>query len=345
MVSERVSPEGSGGLWVFIEENNGAPALVSLELLSQGRILADQLNIAVTTIFIGGEVAHHARELIYYGADTVIIAEDPVVKDYRCEVYTDIIVEHVLKRKPEILLIGATSVGRDLAPRVAARLKTGCMADATKLDIDREMRLIVATKPFLGRNLMADIICPHHRPQIVTVRPGILERQVPDESRQGDLIYADVSVKEEEVRVRVVESMHSHEATVNLSAAEKIVAGGMGLGNAGGFDLLKELADLLGAEVGATSLPVDAGWISQDRKIGQTGKAVRPRLYIACGISGAVQHTAGMINSELIVAINKSPKAEIFDIADYGIVSDLYTVVPAIIDELKAHERRDQKTY
>jgi electron transfer flavoprotein alpha subunit len=335
MLGENVPPQGYGGVWVFIEESDGVPIGVSLELLGEARMLADKLCVGVTGILIGGEVADHAKELIYYGADKVIIADDPVAKDYRCEVYTDIIVEQVLKRKPEILLVGATCTGRDLAPRVAARLNTGCVADAIMLDIDQEMRLIVATKPFFGRNLMADIICPQHRPQVVTVRPGIMELRAQDKNRKGDLIYVDLNIKEADVKVKVVDTIPLTADGAKLGEAEKIVAGGMGLGDAAGFDLLKELADLLGAEIGATSLPVDEGWVSQDRKIGQTGKTVKPRLYIACGISGAVQHTAGIMNSELIVAINKNPEAEIFDVADYGIVDDLFKVVPAIIDELK----------
>lgn len=335
MLGENVSPQGYEGVWVFVEENDGVPMGVSLELLGAARILADKLCVDVTGILIGREVADCAEELIYHGADKVIIAEDPMAKDYLCEVYTDIVVEQVLKRKPEILLFGATCKGRDLAPRVAARLNTGCVADAIKLDIDQEMRMIVAIKPFFGRNLMADIICPQHRPQIVTVRPGIIEMRAQDKSRKGDLIYADLELKEQDIKVKVVDTIPLTADGANLGEAEKIVAGGMGLGDAAGFDLLKELADLIGAEIGATSLPVDEGWVSGDRKIGQTGKTVKPLLYIACGISGAIQHTAGIMNSKLIVAINKNPAAEIFDVADYGIVDDLYKVVSAIIGELK----------
>ena len=326
-------------LWVFIEQKDGAPIRVSLELLGKGCILADKLGADVAAIFVGQKITNQAQELIYYGADKVIIADDRLAIDYRTEVYTDIIVTQALKRKPEILLFGATCIGRDLAPRVAGRLSTGCTADCTQLDIDQGKGLIVAGKPFLGRNVMADIICPHHRPQVVTVRPGVMELPAQDKTRRGELIYADVDFKEEDIKVKILDSIKSDTVGVNLENAEKIIAGGMGLGDAAGFELLKELADLLGAEMGATSPPVDAGWISHERQIGQTGKVIRPRLYIACGISGAIQHYVGMINSELIVAINKNPKAEIFDFADYGIVDDLYEIVPEIIDELKKLKR------
>ena len=333
-----MSPENLGeyrGLWVFIEQRDGEPARVSLELLGKGRALADKLRADVTAIIIGEGVSGIAEEMIYYGADRVIIADDPIAKDYRTEVYTDIIVEQVLKEKPEILLIGATCVGRDLAPRVSARLNTGCTADCTELDLDTQMRLIVATKPFFGRNLMADIICPFHRPQMVTVRPGVMGLKTLDRERKGQLISIDVDLKEEDIKVKVVDTVRSASDGVSLEEADKVVAGGMGVGGAEGFEMLKELADLLEAKVGATSLPVDASWISKDYQIGQTGKTIRPRLYIGCGVSGAIQHSAGMINSELIVAINIDPKADIFNFADYGIIGDVNQIVPALIKELR----------
>ena len=335
MSAEKVDPLEYKGLWVFVEQKEGEAVRVSLELLGKGRSLADRLGVGVTAILIGNGVSDQAEELIYAGADEVIVADDPIAEAYRTEVYTHIMVREVRKRRPEILLIGGTCVGRDLAPRVAGRLNTGCTSDCTELEIDRESRLLVATKPFLGRNLMAEIVCPEIRPQIVTLRPGIMELLEKDRGRKGDLIYVDVGLREEDVTVKVIDRVRSASEGVSLDEADKIVAGGMGVGDEAGFETVKELAELLGAEMGATSLPVDEGWISQDRKIGQTGKSVRPRLYIACGISGAVQHTVGMVNSELIVAINKDPKAEIFDVADYGIVDDLHKVVPAIIDELR----------
>ena len=332
-----MSPANLGeysGLWVFIEQSDGMPARVSLELLGTARGLADKLGGDVTAVSIGKGVSGTAEQLIYYGADRVITADDPIAREYRTEVYTDIMVELVLREKPEILLIGATCRGRDLAPRVSARLNTGCTADCTELDIDKESGLLVATKPFFGRNLMADIICPFHRPQMVTVRPGVMELKAQDRGRKGELISVDVDLKEGDIKVKVVDTIRSGSDGVSLEEADKVVAGGMGVGSVEGFEMLRELADLLDAEVGATSLPVDAGWIPKDCQIGQTGKTIRPRLYIGCGVSGAVQHAAGMIHSELIVAINSDPKADIFDFADYGIIGDVNQIVPALIKEL-----------
>lgn len=323
------------GLWVFVEQGDRKPARVSLELLGKGRTLADKLGVVVTAILIGQNVTEMAEELIFYGADRVIIADDPIAKDYRTEINTDIIFEQVLKEKPEILLIGATCIGRDLAPRLSARLNTGCTADCTELDIDKEMRLIVATKPFFGRDLMADIICPFHRPQMVTVRAGVMELKDKDRKREGELIYIDVNLKKEDTKVKVLETIRSVSDSISLEEADKVVAAGMGVGNKEGFEMVKELAKLLGAQVGATSLPVDEGWISDDKKIGQTGKTIRPKLYIGCGVSGAIQHSAGMINSELIIAINTNPKADIFNFADYGIIGDVNQIVPALIKELR----------
>ena len=324
------------GLWVFVEQRDGTPAQVSLELLGKGRDLAEKLKVDVTAILIGHNVSEMAEELIFYGADRVIIADDPIVKDYRTEIYADILAEQVFKEKPEILLIGATCIGRDLAPRVSARLNTGCTADCTELDIDKEMRLIVATKPFFGRDLMADIICPFHRPQMVTVRPGVMELKDQDRKRQGELIYVDVNCKEEDIKVKVLETIRSVSDSISIEEADKVIAAGMGVGSKEGFEMVKELAELLGAQIGATSLPVDEGWISEDKKIGQTGKTIRPKLYIGCGVSGAIQHSAGMINSELIIAINTNPKADIFNFADYGIIGDINEIVPALIKELRA---------
>ena len=322
------------GLWVFIEQEDRRPIRVSLELLGKGRTLADKLGVDVTAILIGEGVSAIAEELIYYGADRVVIADDPIAKDYRTEVYADIIVEQVLREQPEIFLIGATYIGRDLAPRLSARLHTGCTADCTELDIDKEMRLIVATKPFFCGNLMAAFICPSHRPQIVTVRPGIMQLRSQDRERKGELISVDVNLREEDIKVKVHETVRSASNGASLEEADKVIVGGMGIGDRKGFEALKELADLLGAKLGATSPPVDAGWISKDYQIGQTGKTIRPRLYMGCGVSGALQHSAGMINSELIVAININPKADIFNFADYGIIGDVNQIVPALIKAL-----------
>jgi len=323
------------GLWVFVEQRDGQPARVSLELLGAGRALADKLDAQVTALVIGYGIAEIAQGLISYGADRVMVADDPVVKEYRTEVYADIIVEQARAGKPEIMLIGATCFGRDLAPTVAARLRTGCTADCTELAIDTDTGLLVATKPYFGRNLMADIICPFRRPQMVTVRPGVMESKAQDRARHGEIILVVVNIKELDTRVKIIETVRSAPEGVPLEEAEKVVACGMGVGDEQGFEAVRELSDLLGAQVGATSLPIDEGWISEDRKIGQTGKTIKPKLYIGCGVSGAIQHSAGMINSECIVAINTNPKAEIFNFADYGIVGDVKEVIPALIKHLR----------
>lgn len=328
------------GLWVVIEQRHGETVKVSLELLGEGRGLADKIGSSVTALLIGENVTAMAEELIWYGADKVIIADDPVCKHYRTEVYTDIISIQAVRENPEIILFGATFMGRDLAPRVSARLKTGCMSDCTKLDIDEDSGYLVATKPFFGRDLMTDIICPFQRPQIATIRPGVIEMKKQDRQRQGEIVFSGINLREEYIKVKVVDTVSTASDSVPLDKAEKVVAGGMGVGNKEGFEMLQELSTLLGAAVGTTNLPVDEGWISEDYKIGQTGKTIRPKLYIGCGISGAAQHSAGMIDSEVIVAINSDPGADIFKFADYGIVGDINEVIPAIIKELKKTTRK-----
>ena len=323
------------GVWVFVEQAEGHPARVSLELLGKGRELAAKLDVELTAFLIGESVGDLAKELIFYGADRVILADDPMLKDYGTELYMAVISEQAKKEKPEVLIVGATPIGRDLAPRLSFRLNAGCTADCTDLDIDEENRLFVSTRPAFGGNVMATIICPEHRPQMSTVRPGVMPLPEKDESREGEMIDLHVHFRKEDVRVEVLESVKGKSEGVNIQEAEKIVAIGMGAGDRDTFEMIKELADLLDAEVAATRLAVEAGWISHDFQIGQTGKTVRPSLYMACGISGAVQHTAGMSGSKIIIAINSDPNAEIFKIADYGIVGDVGKVVPALIAELK----------
>jgi electron transfer flavoprotein alpha subunit len=330
-----VSQNEYAGVWVFVEQREGVLARVSLELLGSGRALADGLGVELSAIIVGEEISRIAKELIYWGADKVIVADDPIAGEYRTEVYTRIIEGQAAKDRPEVLLVGATAIGRDLAPRIAARLNTGCTADCTEVDMDMDTGLLVATKPYFGRNLMADITCSSHRPQMVTVRPGIMELPDRDRERKGEIIYIDVDFSEEDTRVKVLDTIGSSSEAVSLEGAERVVAAGMGVGNREGFELVRELAGLLGAHLGATSLPVDEGWISEDYKIGQTGKTIRPKLYMGCGVSGAIQHSAGMINSELIVAINTDAKAEIFQFADYGIICDVNKIVPALIRQLK----------
>jgi electron transfer flavoprotein alpha subunit len=335
-VASRIDIDDYRGVWVFVEQTEGQPARVSMELLGKGRELADRLEVELTAFLLGQSVQEMAQELIFFGADQVIIGDHPLLRDYRTELYTAIISEQVMARRPEVLIVGASPIGRDLAPRLSFRLNAGCTADCTGLDIDEEERLFVSTRPAFGGNVMATIICPENRPQMSTVRPGVMVLPERDESREGRKINLDLQLDEDEVKVKILESVKGAGEGVNIVEAERIVAIGMGAGDEEACDMIKELAQLLEAEVGATRFSVDAGWVSHDRQIGQTGKTVRPALYIACGISGAVQHTAGMKDSKIIVAINKDPNAEIFKIADYGIVGDVKKVVPAIISELKS---------
>jgi electron transfer flavoprotein alpha subunit len=336
MMASKIDIDEYRGVWVFVEQTEGQPVRVSLELLGKGRELADRLEVDLTAFLLGESVQETGQELIFYGADEVIVADHTLLRDYRTELYTDIISEQVTARKPEVLIVGASPIGRDLAPRLSFRLNAGCTADCTGLDIDEENRLFVSTRPAFGGNVMATIICPENRPQMSTVRPGVMVLPERDESREGRAINLDLQLDEKDVKVKILESVKATGEGVNIAEAERIVAIGMGAEDEETCETVKALAQLLDAEVGATRFAVEAGWVSHDHQIGQTGKTVRPELYIGCGISGAIQHTAGMSGSKMIVAINKDLNAEIFKIADYGIVGDVKKVVPAIISELKS---------
>lgn len=324
------------GCWVFVEQNRGKPVRVSLELLGKGKELAQKLGVDLTAVVLGDTLGSLPQELMAYGADKVLVGDDPLLKDYRTEVYADVIANAVIERKPEVLVVGATPIGRDLAPRLSFRLNAGCTADCTGLDIDQEDRLFVSTRPAFGGNVVATIICPNHRPQMATVRPGVMPLPEQDKSRRGEVAQLRVEIKEQDIRVRILETVEAVSEGVSIEEAERVLCVGMGGADAETFAMARELADLLYAEVAVTRLAVEAGWLTHDSQVGQTGKTVRPDLYMACGISGAVQHTAGMTGSKLVVAINKDPKAEIFNYADFGIVGDLRKVLPALIEELKA---------
>ncbi|MDD4834979.1 MAG: electron transfer flavoprotein subunit alpha [Lutispora sp.] len=323
------------GVWVFAEQRQGKLMFTSLELLGEGRKLADKLGVELSAVLLGHEIDNICEELIHYGADKVIYANHKLLQNYTTDGYTKVITNLVNEKKPEILIIGATNIGRDLAPRISARLNTGLTADCTKLDIDEEQRILLQTRPAFGGNIMATIITPKHRPQMSTVRPGVMKKLEIDMSRKGIVENVKIDLKQEDIRVNVEEIVKSAKQIVNLVDAHYIVSGGRGLGNPEGFKLIKELADALGGVVGSSRAAVDSGWISQDHQVGQTGKTVRPIVYIACGISGAIQHLAGMQNSDCIIAINKNPDAPIFSVSDYGIVGDLYKVVPMLIEEVK----------
>ena len=321
-------------VWVFGEQKNGEAANVSLELLGEGRKLADQLGVKLAAVLLGQNMEAAAKTLISYGADEVYMVDHPKLNNFNDESYSDIFVQLINKYKPEIVLLGATTYGRSLAPRVSSRLNTGLTADCTKLEIDTEKRLLLQTRPAFGGNLMATIICPNHRPQMSTVRPKVMKALEPDSARNGEIIRPDV-VMPDDVKVKVLDIVTTLCETVNLTEADIIVSGGRGMADPKNFVLVEELAGVLGGAVGATRATVDAGWVDYSHQVGQTGKTVGPKVYFACGISGAVQHLAGMSSSDTIIAINKDPEAPIFKIATIGIVGDVLEVLPALISEFK----------
>lgn len=322
------------GVWVFAEQRNGVLLGTVAELLGEGRKLADKLETELSAILLGSEIENLAEELGAYGADRVIIADLPLLKDYNTEAYAKVIADLVRERKPEILLIGATNIGRDLGPRLSARLYTGLTADCTSLSIDTQSRCLLQTRPAFGGNVMATIVTPNHRPQMSTVRPGVMQKADYNPEHRAILDRANAELNDWDVRTRVIETVKTIKHTVDLTAADIIVAGGRGVGSAKGFELVEQLAGVLGGVVGASRAAVEAGYITSEHQVGQTGKTVRPKLYIACGISGAIQHLAGMQNSQCIVAINKNADAPIFNVADYGICGDLFKVIPMLIEEL-----------
>lgn len=326
-------------IWVFVEQREQKLMNVSLEILGEARRLADKKGVKACAVLVGYEVKGLAEELIKYGADVVYVIDHPLLKNYTTDAYTKVICDLANSLKPEVILYGATYVGRDLAPRIAARMRTGLTADCTALDID-ENGLLLQIRPAFGGNLIATIICPERRPQMATIGPGVMKKALIDEGRRGEVIEIKPVIEEKDIRTEIISIIKEARQKVNLEEADIIVSGGRGVGGPEGFKLIEELAEVLGGVVGASRAAVEAGWISSDHQVGQTGKTVRPKLYIACGISGAIQHIAGMGGAKTIVAINKNPDAPIFKIADYGIVGDLFKVIPALIEEIKEAKKK-----
>jgi len=319
------------GIWIFAEQRDGEIMNVGLELLGVGREMADTLNVPLSAVLFGSDMGDAPQQLIHSGADQVYYIDHPLLKEYQTDIYKKTMVSLIERYLPEIVLYGATTIGRDLAPRVAANLLTGLTADCTELTIDPERSILQQTRPAFGGNLMATIIIPNHRPQMATVRPNVMKRLEPQPARTGKIIEVkDISLQAEDICTKILEIVHDSDTTVNLQEAEIIVSGGRGLGKAENFSIIRELADTMGAAVGASRATVDAGWIPSYHQVGQTGKTVHPKLYIACGISGAIQHLIGMQTSDVIVAINKDPDAPIFDVASYAIVADLFDIVPVL---------------
>lgn len=326
------------GVWVYCEFRRGGLAPVSLELLGIGRRLADTRNVPLSAVLIGFETGDTARQLIGHGADTVYRIDDPVLAHFTDEAYGAIMTSLIQLHKPEIVLAGATAIGRSFIPGVATTLGAGLTADCTQLAIREEDGALLQTRPAFGGNIMATIVCPNSRPQMSTVRPKVMVALAFDAERQGSIVEVKPTPEQLATRVRVIESVVSEEDNVNIQESDILVAGGRGLDNAKGFTLMRELAASLGGAVAATRAVVDAGWIGYPHQVGQTGKTVAPKLYIACGISGAVQHVAGMQSAETIVAINRDKDAPIFDVADFGLVGDLFEIVPKLLAQIE--ERR-----
>lgn len=329
------------GVWVFIEQNDGKVEEVSLELLGAGRKLADKLGVPLGGVLLGENIRHLANICFEYGADEIYCIDDPLLKHYRSEAYSRGFCSLVNEYKPEIVLYGATPNGKDLASAVATDLKTGLTADTTMLDVNVEKRWLEASRPAFGGNIMATIICKNHRPQMATVRAKVMQKLERQPGRTGKLIEGKLDLKEEDIRVKILEIVREAKKTSNLEKADIIVCGGKGMGDEKGFQLIHELADVLGAAVGGTRDAVEAGWLPYEQQIGQTGVTVTPKLYFAIGVSGAIQHVVGMKNSNIIIAINKDPNAPIFDVATYGIVGDAFEIVPLLIEKFKeAHTKK-----
>lgn len=327
------------GVWVFAEQREGHLTPVSLELLGKAQDLAGALGQDVSAVLLGYEVSGICRTLTDYGADRVYLAEHRALKEYRTVAYTKAFEELIIRYKPNILLMGATHIGRDLAPRVSRRIGVGLTADCTELSIDPEEGILLQTRPAFGGNVMATIANRYSRPQMATVRPGVMEaRRQP--GKTGAVVNHKISLTEKEIFTKVLEVVKEKKKGVRLDQAKVIVAGGRGVGSKEDMRSLFALADVMGAEVAGTRIIVEEGWLPVDRQVGQTGQTVRPEIYIACGISGAIQHRAGMLGSRYVIAVNKDERAPIFGVADWGIVGDLHDVVPALTEAIEQSRKK-----
>ncbi len=323
-------------VFVFAEQVDNQITPVSFELLAKARELAAKLECEVVALLLGDKVENLVQPLFSYGANKVILCEDPALAQYRTEPYTHAISTMIRQYKPQIAIFGATSIGRDLAPRIAGRIHTGLTADCTALDIEDETKRFMMTRPAFGGNLMATIVCPEFQPVMATVRPGVIVKRIPDPNASGEVIRFELDFVENDCYTKILDIIKKEASTKhNIQDAKILVAGGRGMKGPEGFEILQELADVLGGEVASSRAAVDAGWQDKARQVGQTGKTVRPNLYIACGISGAIQHMAGMEESDFIIAINSDSTAPIFNIADVGIVGDVFKIVPKLTEAIR----------
>jgi len=334
-VDAKIDLSAYKGVWVFIEQKKGKIQSVSFELLGKAGELAKKLNTYVGAVFLGHQIEIDACELIACGADTVYLVEAPQLANYQDEPYTNVLSGLIRKYQPEIVLCGASSIGRSLISRVAVRINTGLTADCTGLDIEPEKKLLLQTRPAFGGNIMATIITPHHRPQMATVRHKVMTQPVPDKKRKGKIIKEVFPSQDLFSRTKLIDIVEEVENLVNLAEADIIVSGGRGMGGPENFKILEELAAALGGAVGASRAAVDSGWMPYSHQVGQTGRTVAPKIYFACGISGQIQHLVGMQSSKIIVAINKDPDAPIFKVATYVIVGDLFQIIPALTEKFR----------
>src|SRR5659263_140169 len=336
----------SKDIYVLAEQRDGEIAKVAFELIGEATKLAADLEQKVVGILIGDQIKNKAQSLIEAGADSVIVIEDKMLAEYVTEPYTKAITAVIKECDPEIILFGATSIGRDLAPRVASRVHTGLTADCTKLDIDvwkatpedAGQKLLFMTRPAFGGNIMATILCKHYRPQMATVRPGVMRKLPADHSRTGEIKELKVNFVPADMNIVIREVVKEKHKKVDITEAKRLISGGRGIGSPEFYTTLQEVADMIGGEISSSRANVDAGWIERERQVGQTGKTVRPELYMACGISGAIQHVAGMEGSDCVIAINKNDTAAIFDVSDLGIVGDVKVIMPKLVEALKKYK-------
>ena len=344
-----MSLEAYKGVYVYAQQVDNKISGIALELLGKARDLAKDLDTDVTAVLIGSDVKGLADELAEYGADKVIVVDDPELKEYRTEPYTHALASVINEYKPEIVLVGATAIGRDLGPRVSARVATGLTADCTVLEIgdfplnpipnqEQKHNQLLMTRPAFGGNTIATIACPDNRPQMATVRPGVMQKIEPMKGAKANIVEYNPGFTPDNKYVEILEVVKAVSDTVDIMDAKILVSGGRGVGSAENFKLLENLAEVLGGTVSCSRAVTDSGWLPRDLQVGQTGKTVRPNVYFAIGISGAIQHVAGMEESDLIIAINKDEDAPIFDVADYGIVGDLNKIVPQLTEAIKAQK-------
>lgn len=321
-------------VWVFAEQRSGKLLNSTLEVLGGGRKISEKLETRLAAVLLGHDVADLAKELVAFGADSVYLVDNSLLSLYRSEFYAEIMADLLKEHQPAVLLLSATEVGMDLAPRLAAKVRTGLTADCIRLDVNEKHQLLQVV-PAFGGNVMATVVCPEHKPQMATVRPGVMTATERDDNRQGKITSIGVNLKEQNLNVRIIDFVSVKPRILPIEKAGIIVTGGYGVGSAENWKLLENLAEVLGGAVGSTRPPVDEKWAFEDQMIGQSGKTVRPRLYIAAGVSGELQHTVGMHDSKVIVAINKNPNAQIFKVADIGIIGDLREILPLLASEIR----------